>query len=590
MLTLLFDYSNVNLSRLKENELVVAIYVACIIVSIILCFWYFLVDVRRSIVQNCMLLAMTVANIGYFMLATAKDLTGVIVSQKVVYIGAIYLPLLFSMTVCELCHIRIKPITKFILAAIQTLIFGLVCTIGYSSIYYKDVGFIVDDGITKIVKVYGPLHFLHPLFMYTYLIGSIIFAIITLFKTKSVDAHEIIMLIVCQFISGFTYVMQTPLGLPFDITPVVYIVMMTGCLVPIYHTDIYNVVENANVITEQLSKVGFITFDRHLQFRGANDYAVSLFKEMKDARAGVTLKPIPDKFARTLQEIGSFLEDRKLTNEHKRLPGSNIKIGRRTYSTAYHTLHDFLGNCVGVTVELRDITEHARVLELTERYNSELANEVEQKTAKIRDIQEKTILGIAQMVESRDTSTGGHIKRTSDVVRIFAKKLLKSKLGYTKRFLDLVVRSAPMHDIGKIGVDDAVLRKQGKFTPEEYDIMRKHTEIGGKMVKDILNGVEEEDFVTVAYNVASYHHEKVNGRGYPRGLSGDEIPVEARIMALADVFDALVSKRCYKVAFTFDEAFGIIENDAGTHFDKDLAKVFLSCRRELEEYYNSVEH
>ena len=146
------------------------------------------------------------------------------------------------------------------------------------------------------------------------------------------------------------------------------------------------------------------------------------------------------------------------------------------------------------------------MMELKERYNEELTQEVNEKTKKIRTIQERTILAMAQMVESRDLSTGGHIKRTSDVVRIFSKKLLKSDLGLEERFLNLVVRSAPMHDLGKIGVDDAILRKQGKFTEKEYAQMKTHTEIGGKMVTDILTGVEEEEFVEIAHNVANYHH------------------------------------------------------------------------------------
>ena len=185
--------------------------------------------------------------------------------------------------------------------------------------------------------------------------------------------------------------------------------------------------------------------------------------------------------------------------------------------------------------------------------------------------------------------TGGHIKRTSTVVRIFADELLKADLGFDPVFLHLVVRSAPMHDLGKIGVDDAILRKQGKFTPEEYAKMKEHPAIGARIVKEVLTDVEAPDFVAVAVNVAHYHHEKVDGTGYPCGLKSTEIPVEARIMALADVFDALVSKRCYKEAFSFDKAFSIIAQDAGTHFDPELASVFLRCRPQLEHFYQEQE-
>ena len=157
----------------------------------------------------------------------------------------------------------------------------------------------------------------------------------------------------------------------------------------------------------------------------------------------------------------------------------------------------------------------------------------------------------------------------------------------SKDFLEFVIRSAPMHDLGKIGVDDAILRKQGRFTDEEYEKMKKHSEIGASMIDSILTSVEDEEFVKIALNIAHYHHEKINGKGYPKGLTGEEIPIEARIMALADVFDALVSKRCYKEAFSYDKAFEIIKEDAGTHFDIELANIFIQCRKELEEYYEA---
>jgi len=140
-----------------------------------------------------------------------------------------------------------------------------------------------------------------------------------------------------------------------------------------------------------------------------------------------------------------------------------------------------------------------------------------------------------------------------------------------------------MHDLGKIAIDDDILRKPGKFTEEEYNEMKRHTTEGARIVSSILEGVEDDEFVEIAKNVALYHHEKYNGKGYPTGVSGEQIPIEARIMALADVFDALVSERCYKKAFTFDQAFEIIRNDLGEHFDPHLGKIFIECRQDLEK-------
>ena len=128
--------------------------------------------------------------------------------------------------------------------------------------------------------------------------------------------------------------------------------------------------------------------------------------------------------------------------------------------------------------------------------------------------------------------------------------------------------------------------KPGKYTEEEYAEMKKHTIEGARIVENILQGVEDESFVHIAKNIAHYHHEKWNGKGYPSGLAKTDIPIEARIMALADVFDALVSKRCYKEAFSYDKAFSIIEESLGEHFDPELGKIFLECRDDLETLYN----
>ena len=139
-----------------------------------------------------------------------------------------------------------------------------------------------------------------------------------------------------------------------------------------------------------------------------------------------------------------------------------------------------------------------------------------------------------------------------------------------------------MHDIGKIKVPDYVLQKPGKLTEDEFEIMKKHAADGGEIIRSTMQNIEEADYMQVAYNVATYHHEKWNGMGYPTGMGGEVIPLEARIMAVADVFDALISKRCYKEAMPVDKAFSIIEESAGSHFDPQIVKVFLDLRPQIE--------
>ena len=564
----------------------IIVYGICIVAAIILCTWYFQVDVRRSIVQNMMLLVLAVANVGYFMSALANDYTGVLISKKIIYLGACFLPLLFFFSICEMCHIKIKRHAVMILSLIQLFEFAMVCTIGYTGWFYKSVEYVNTTEGGMLLKEYGPLHILHPITIYGYFLASIIVGIYTISVKKNVEKRSLVIMISCLGLTSVSYLVQNVFELKYDYTPIIYIIMLLGIIVPLYISDLYDLVENEDVIREQLGGVGFVAFDEKLGYRGCNEYAKRIIGELGIYEIGKPISCPPDELLPSLKEVELFLEERKSIKSHCCVEGSNLKLRDQTFQVRIHSLMNHLMRCVGAIMEIRDITDHTNMLELKQQYNEQLESEVWEKTERIREIQQRTILGMAQMVESRDLSTGGHIKRTSEVVRIFAKKLLESDMGFDKNFLTLVTRSAPMHDLGKIGVDDAVLRKQGKFTDEEYEKMKKHSEIGGKIVMDVLSGVEDKEFVKVAFNVANYHHEKVNGKGYPVGLVGEEIPIEARIMALADVFDALVSKRCYKDAFSYDRAFSIIEEDAGAHFDAKLAKLFLECRSELEAYYD----
>ena len=225
---------------------------------------------------------------------------------------------------------------------------------------------------------------------------------------------------------------------------------------------------------------------------------------------------------------------------------------------------------------------------LADTFN-EMTAVLNEKTRRILKIQNSIITGMAAMVESRDNSTGGHIKRTSECVKIFIIELKNTDCyrNLSDSFCQSVIKAAPMHDLGKIAVDDAILRKPGKFTDEEYEQMKQHSAEGARIIENVLSEVNDIEFKKIAMNIAHFHHEKYNGQGYPNGLREKQIPLEARIMALADVFDALVSKRCYKDTFSYDKAFAIIEDSLGSHFDPNLGKIFISCRQKLENLYDS---
>ena len=197
---------------------------------------------------------------------------------------------------------------------------------------------------------------------------------------------------------------------------------------------------------------------------------------------------------------------------------------------------------------------------------------------KISKMQEYTISGLASLIEGRDTETGEHVTRTCRLVREIAENARREGV-YADRiddhFINLLYTLAPMHDVGKIVVSDRILRKPARLTDEEFEQMKVHTTEGGKIVRQILSEIANEEYIRFASDIATYHHEKWDGTGYPTGLKGEEIPLCARIMALADVYDALISTRCYKGPYPVDQALEIIRSESGTHFDPLLAEIFL---------------
>ncbi len=242
---------------------------------------------------------------------------------------------------------------------------------------------------------------------------------------------------------------------------------------------------------------------------------------------------------------------------------------------------DFINkNSKFATIEHRVL----RVLELYQ-YRSDMDHVVYEKNRKIEKIRQDIVEAFASIIEGRDQLTGMHIQRTASYVSMVVKGL-KEKNFYQEELevdgiCDAIVQSAPLHDIGKIAVSDSILLKPGRLTPDEFEKMKKHAEIGGRMIDETLRSIESPLVVQTAIDMATHHHEKWNGMGYPAHLKGVEIPLCARIMAIADVFDALVSKRCYKEAFTYDQSFDIIKQESGTHFDPKIAEVFLDMKDEI---------
>ena len=198
---------------------------------------------------------------------------------------------------------------------------------------------------------------------------------------------------------------------------------------------------------------------------------------------------------------------------------------------------------------------------------------------------EEMVMGFATLIENRDNNTGGHVKRTTLYVRLLAEELRNR--GYyseilTRDYMKNLLMAAPMHDVGKIAVPDAILQKPGRLTEEEFEMMKMHTIKGGEIIRETFSRMGNEQYLEIAYEIALHHHEKWNGKGYPDGLREKEIPLCARIMSIADVFDAVSENRCYRAALPLDECFEIIRSGSGRDFDPLLVDIFLDMRKKVE--------
>ncbi|MDO4516509.1 MAG: HD-GYP domain-containing protein [Bacillota bacterium] len=272
----------------------------------------------------------------------------------------------------------------------------------------------------------------------------------------------------------------------------------------------------------------------------------------------------------TLAAMAVLLHSWKQLNKHKRI-----------------IISTYMGVIVGVTL-YQMLRPEALITALAPTFAvlGAYLNQESPLHTKLKRYNNEMMMGFATLVENRDDNTGGHIRRTTAYVRLLAEEL-KARGFYreelTRDYIENLIQAAPMHDIGKIAIPDAILQKPGKLTDEEFAIMKTHAPRGGQIIRDTFGHLENDMYEKIAYEVAVYHHEKWNGKGYPDGLTRKEIPLCARIMAIADVFDAVSAKRCYRDALPPDTCFRIIQEGSGQDFDPIMAEVFLDIREKIEK-------
>ena len=550
--------------------------------------YFFLWHNHFNTLMTIYFLLLPITNLGFFLMAISKNMDMAIIGNIITYIGGCYLILIIMFSVFNFCGIKINRKIRAILMIIETIFFISSLTIlskGEIPIFYKSFEFKVVDGAgTLIHKEYGFMHTLFYISLILYFAVTFVVMIYSFFKKSQVSKKTIYLLFFTEtlgVISFFGGRLINGSDSSLQLLSVAYVLAAITYLIIVHRLSLYDVDLMANETMVKRGDVGIISFDHKLNFLGSNNNAKKVFPEV--SKLIVDKKTEIDSLSSTIfYWLNEYIKDNQ-KNSHF------YELGDKTYLITLTNLYEGKRNR-GYQIIITDDTLDRAYIKLLNSFNVKLQDEVEEKTKRIVEMNDEFILGMATMVESRDNSTGGHIKRTSDGVRILIDEILKDNtVGITNEFAKNLIKAAPMHDLGKIAVDDVILRKPGKFTPEEYEIMKRHSLEGAKIIDKIVDDKYNPEFKMIAKNVANFHHERYDGSGYPSGLKGEDIPLEARIMAIADVYDALVSKRVYKEKFSFEKAYNIIMEGMGSQFDKNLEKYFERARLKLEEYYSKVE-
>lgn len=531
-------------------------------------------------------LLIPVVNLGYIFMAKASNLDQALVANRIIYLGGCFLPYFITFSIFNLCKIEVKPWIRTILIMLNSSVYVCVLLVGRNKLFYESVVYKYSKGVAYMEKEYGPVHTVFILMLAFYILigtGTIVY---TYFKKKEVSRVMLYLLFLPEFFSVIGYFGGKLLGMVYELSPVTFVIAQLVYLFISRRLSFYKVSDMAIDTLLMNGRNGYVMMDLKHHYLGSNLTAKEIFPSLKNV-------PVDDN-----------LEEDEILKEYfvKWVDAFSTKGNSEEFyvkkndededNNQYYTIEiDYLYNeksKIGYQIFLKDDTDDIKYIKLLNNYRAELSEEVEAKTARIVQMHNNLILSMATMVESRDNSTGGHIKRTSDCIRILIDEIRKdNKLKLSDEFCRNLIKAAPMHDLGKIAVPDNILKLERRYEPEEFEKMKSHAAEGAKIVHNILKDTDDDAFHVLAENVAHYHHERFDGSGYPDGLKGEEIPIEARIMAIADVYDALVSKRCYKESMSFEDADRIIMEGMGTHFDPQLKDYYVKARPRLEEYYKA---
>ncbi len=479
-----------------------------------------------------------------------------IVGRKISFIGNCFTEWFLLIFVLLFFRKRAEGIITYSLLGLNFVVLIIEMSCDKNNLIYTSLEYVRTNGIGRIISTPGPVNYVNRALSAIYVIAIVVICIKHFVENKkSKERWGAIHIIICAMLPALGYFfMATGISGIYDWTPLFIAGSTLVAYFLVVRVHLFDTLEVAQdkLLSDLTDAV--VILDKDMQLLYMNKKAEALFGDI------------------------SFDGDYGFLMDMCRFTVEQYERNGRTYKLQTNKVYN-RRKFYGFTMVFSDVTELVH-------YAGELKDEVALKANEIERIQHQVLYSFANMIEMRDDMTGQHVKRTTEYVRVLVDELLARGMyadELNEENAARMVSAAALHDIGKIAISDIILQKPARLTDDEFEIIKTHSEIGSKMIDEILMEVGNNDYLSEAKRMAMFHHEKWDGNGYPSGLKGEEIPISARIMAVADVFDALISKRQYKDAFSLDEAYEIIEDSKGSHFDPDIAQVFIELRPQVEK-------
>lgn len=508
--------------------------------------------------------------VGYTLEMEAKTQELAMQSVKMTYIGKPFVVFTMYVFVMEYCGVSIKKSRRNFFYAICVAIAGLVYTNEYHHLFYSSVSYTNDGLFPHLVLKHGIFYNLYSVILLYYFVGMVY---VCVRKYRQNDSEIIrkqvsVLMVMVLFSCGCLVLFLFNLTNGYDTTALAYIVAVFLFERLMRKYKLFDTLTLAKEEAVEHMTNGLIV---------VNVYGDMVYSNDEADRVLLYIRKHGNKGIEYLEELANnskymFVDECSQEDGNKHADSEKC-----VYELTMHEI-------------FRNENSYGKILLITEitdsyYYTERLQNELKKKTREVISIQRDIIGSFASMIEARDGITGLHIKNTANLVKVLV-NVMKNNPKYsgiiTDEYAQMTAAAAHLHDIGKIAIPDRILQKEGKLTDEEFAIMKTHPVEGAKILENTIKGLESDAYYQIAHDMVLYHHEKYDGSGYPTGISGENIPLTARIMAVADVYDALRSKRHYKDGFSKEKSMAIMEESKGTHFDADIVTIFLEHIDEME--------